>query len=109
MGDGILAIFPVDTAGSAERACGQAIKAVRAARAGMASLNSELRGRGDDPLEFGVALHIGEVMYGNIGAPDRLDFTVIGPTVNLASRLRHCASPWAAPSWHRSPSRTLAM
>lgn len=97
MGDGLLAIFPVDAAGSAERACGQAIKAVRGARAGMASLNGELRGRGDDPLEFGVALHIGEVMYGNIGAPDRLDFTVIGPTVNLASRLEALCKPLNRP------------
>jgi class 3 adenylate cyclase len=97
MGDGLLAIFPVDAAGSAERACNQAIKSVRAARAGMASLNGERQGRGDSALEFGVALHIGEVMYGNIGAPDRLDFTVIGPTVNLASRLETLCKPLRCP------------
>lgn len=97
MGDGLLAIFPIDAAGSAKRACSQAIKSVRAARAGMASLNSERLGKGDKPLEFGVALHIGEVMYGNIGAPDRLDFTVIGPTVNLASRLEALCRPLNCP------------
>ncbi|MCH8992124.1 MAG: right-handed parallel beta-helix repeat-containing protein [Acidobacteria bacterium] len=42
---------------------------------------------GDPPLRFGIALHVGEVAYGNIGAPDRLDFTVVGPAVNVAARL----------------------
>ena len=97
MGDGLLAIFPIDAAGSEKRACAQAIKSVRAARAGMASLNAERRSQGKTPLAFGVALHIGEVMYGNIGAPDRLDFTVIGPTVNLASRLESLSKPLGCP------------
>ena len=44
-------------------------------------------GGGESPLDFGLALHLGDVMYGNIGAPDRLDFTVIGPAVNFVSRL----------------------
>ncbi len=87
IGDGLLAIFPIADAGSAERACQQALKAARAAHAGMAGLNGERQAAGEPPLQFGLALHLGEVMYGNIGAPDRLDFTVIGPTVNLASRL----------------------
>ncbi|MGI9417120.1 MAG: adenylate/guanylate cyclase domain-containing protein [Geminicoccaceae bacterium] len=97
MGDGLLAIFPIETAGSAGRACNQAIKSVRAARAGMASLNGERQRRGERSLEFGVALHVGEVMYGNIGAPDRLDFTVIGPAVNLASRLEACCKALRCP------------
>lgn len=86
MGDGLLAIFPTETAGPTA-ACDQALKAARGARAGMASLNSERLAAGNEPLGFGLALHRGDVIYGNIGAPDRLDFTVIGPTVNLASRL----------------------
>jgi adenylate cyclase len=86
MGDGLLAIFPTETAG-ATLACDRALKAARGARAGMAALNGERKARGECPLQFGLALHLGDVMYGNIGAPDRLDFTVIGPTVNLASRL----------------------
>lgn len=97
MGDGLLAIFPIDSIGSTARACSQAIKSVRAARAGMASLNAERRGRREEALEFGVALHIGNVMYGNIGAPDRLDFTVIGPAVNLASRLEAQCKPLGCP------------
>ena len=87
MGDGLLAIFPIDDRGAEGRACERALKAVRAARAGMAALNGERQANDQPPLEFGVALHVGEVMYGNIGAPDRLDFTVIGPAVNLANRL----------------------
>jgi adenylate cyclase len=86
MGDGLLAIFPIEPAG-ASLACDRALKAARGARAGMAALNGERKAIGESPLEFGLALHLGDVMYGNIGAPDRLDFTVIGPTVNLASRL----------------------
>jgi class 3 adenylate cyclase len=86
MGDGLLAIFPTEAVG-ASVACDQALKAARGARAGMAALNSERQARGDNALAFGLALDLGDVMYGNIGAPDRLDFTVIGPTVNRASRL----------------------
>jgi adenylate cyclase len=44
-------------------------------------------------VRFGLALHIGEVMFGNIGASQRLDFTVIGPAVNHAARLEKLCSP----------------
>jgi adenylate cyclase len=92
MGDGVLAIFPV--AGASPRsACDAALKAVAAARSGMAHLD-EARGRdGLAPLPFGVALHLGEVLWGNIGAADRLDFTAIGPAVNLVSRLEGLCRP----------------
>jgi adenylate cyclase len=92
MGDGALAIFPV--AGlSPGGACDAALKAVAAARAGMARLD-EARGReGLEPLPFGVALHLGQVLWGNIGAADRLDFTAIGPAVNLVSRLEGLCRP----------------
>ena len=86
MGDGLLAIFPTETEGAA-KACDRALKAARGARAGMAALNSERMAAGESPLAFGLALHLGDVMHGNIGAPDRLDFTVIGPAVNFVSRL----------------------
>ena len=49
--------------------------------------NRELQAWGLPVLKAGIALHVGDVMYGNIGAPDRLDFTVIGPAVNLVSRI----------------------
>jgi adenylate cyclase len=86
MGDGLLAIFPIEREGPA-LACDRALKAARGARAGMAALNGERKAAGEAPLAFGLALHLGDVMHGNIGAPDRLDFTVIGPAVNLVSRL----------------------
>ena len=53
----------------------------------MAALNARRSERGDEILGFGIALHAGEVMYGNIGGAKRLDFTIIGPAVNLATRL----------------------
>jgi len=84
MGDGMLAIFPLE----GERACWRAVEAAIDARKAMAALNEELRARGDEALGFGIALHVGEVMYGNIGTADRLDFTVVGPAVNLTSRLQ---------------------
>lgn len=83
MGDGLLAIFPLTAPG----APGRALAAVRDARAGMAALNETRRGRGQNPLGYGIGVHVGDVMYGNIGSRRRLDFTVIGPAVNVASRL----------------------
>jgi class 3 adenylate cyclase len=85
IGDGVLAIFPV-TGASAE-ACEAALRAVAAARAGMAHLDGVRQAQGLPPLPFGAALHLGEILWGNIGAADRLDFTAIGPAVNLACRL----------------------
>jgi adenylate cyclase len=92
IGDGVLAIFPV--AGATPRgACDAALSAVAAARAGMAHLDDARRRDGLAPLPFGVALHLGEILWGNIGAADRLDFTAIGPAVNLVSRLEGLCRP----------------
>jgi adenylate cyclase len=80
MGDGLLAIFPVGAA---------ALKAGRAARNLIAALGaSDGNGSG---LRFGLALHVGDVLFGNIGSGNRLDFTCIGPAVNLAARLEKLA------------------
>ncbi len=92
IGDGVLAIFPV--AGGAPRdACDAALRAVAAARAGMAHLDAARGQQGLSPLRFGAALHLGEILWGNIGAADRLDFTAIGPAVNLVSRLEGLCRP----------------
>jgi adenylate cyclase len=92
MGDGVLAIFPV--AGATPRgACEAALSAVAAARIGMAHLDEARRRDGLEPLPFGAALHLGEILWGNIGAADRLDFTAIGPAVNLVSRLEGLCRP----------------
>jgi adenylate cyclase len=92
IGDGVLAIFPV-TGGSPRAACDAALRAVSAARAGMAHLDVARRSQGLPPLPFGAALHLGEMLWGNIGAADRLDFTAIGPAVNLVSRLEGLCRP----------------
>lgn len=86
IGDGLLAIFPVLTKGEGA-ACNAALLAVHAARDGMARLDRERLEINLPPLPFGVGLHLGRVVYGNIGAPDRLDFTAIGSAVNVASRI----------------------
>jgi adenylate cyclase len=85
IGDGLLAIFPVS--GAPAGACEAALRAVVAAGAGMAHLDAERQAQGLPSLAFGAALHLGEILWGNIGAADRLDFTAIGPAVNLVSRL----------------------
>lgn len=90
MGDGVLAIFPVEQAGSAAAACDAAVGAVRAIRRGLAA--------GPEPVAFAAALHLGPVLYGNIGSPDRLDFTVLGPAVNLTSRLEGLAKQLDRPT-----------
>ena len=88
MGDGLLAIFPIALDDSdANDVCGRVLKAARAARANVAALDASDGGKLGHTLRFGLALHVGEVLYGNIGAVGRLDFTCIGPAVNLAARL----------------------
>jgi class 3 adenylate cyclase len=91
IGDGVLAIFPVT--GAPVEACEAALRAVVAARAGMAHLDAVRRAQGLPPLPFGAALHLGEILWGNIGAADRLDFTAIGSAVNLVSRLEGLCRP----------------
>ena len=91
IGDGVLAIFPVT--GTPAEACEAALRAVVAARAGMAHLDAVRQAQGLPPLPFGAALHLGDILWGNIGAADRLDFTAIGPAVNLVSRLEGLCRP----------------
>jgi adenylate cyclase len=86
MGDGVLALFTQGADCSPAEACGHALDA---AREGLAAMTEANLGRppGTPELQAGVALHYGTVSYGNIGIIDRLDFTVIGPDVNLTSRI----------------------
>jgi adenylate cyclase len=86
IGDAVLAVFPVSNDGPAV-ACRAARAAAAQAHARLDALNARRAAAAQPPLRHGIALHIGEVQYGNIGAEERLDFTVIGPAVNLASRL----------------------
>ncbi len=90
MGDGLLAIFPA-VAEAEGPVCGEAMAAAREARVRMAEANRLRAEAGEPTLQFGLALHVGDVLYGNIGGPGRLDFTTIGPAVNLAARLETLA------------------
>jgi adenylate cyclase len=83
IGDGLLAIFPL----SQSDACANLLRAVSEARQAMIALNKRNGETGRVPLNYGIGIHVGDVMYGNIGSSARLDFTVIGPAVNMASRL----------------------
>ena len=83
IGDGLLAIFPL----SDPQACANLLHAVTEARRAMTALNETNEKAGWAPLNYGIGVHVGDVMYGNIGSSSRLDFTVIGPAVNMASRL----------------------
>jgi len=83
IGDGLLAIFPL----SQPQACANLLHAVAEARQAMVALNEKNSDIGRAPLNYGIGIHVGDVMYGNIGSRSRLDFTVIGPAVNMASRL----------------------
>ena len=89
IGDAILAIFPIEErhAGDPCRACAASMTAARAALENAKKLSAERREGGKATFRCGIALHVGDVMYGNIGAADRLDFTVVGPAVNLVSRI----------------------
>jgi adenylate cyclase len=89
IGDGLLAIFPIDGApGAAAR---NALEAAKEAQAALQRLDADPVMAGELPLRVVVALHIGTAIYGNIGAAQRLDFTVIGPAVNLVSRVEAVA------------------
>lgn len=94
IGDAVFAIFPIGDAGrrledSPEhgRAGMAALAAAEAALARVAALNGARRALAQPPIAFGVALHLGDVSYGNIGVEERLDFTVIGPAANEVARL----------------------
>ncbi|MFQ5958587.1 MAG: adenylate/guanylate cyclase domain-containing protein [Alphaproteobacteria bacterium] len=86
MGDGMLAVFPCGNAPACD-AAGAALVAAVAALEALDALNRERAAAGKPTLHTGLALHYGNVMYGNIGAADRLDFTVIGPAVNVVARV----------------------
>ncbi|MGA7527216.1 MAG: adenylate/guanylate cyclase domain-containing protein [Pseudolabrys sp.] len=91
IGDGLLGIFPIEHADKAATAARCALDAAMQAVEAARGLMHDPPLVDEPPLEIVVALHIGTVIYGNIGAADRLDFTVIGPAVNLVSRIESVA------------------
>jgi adenylate cyclase len=92
MGDGMLAIFPLLGETQAET-CRNAIDAAREAMHALDRVNGARAEASKPVAEVDLALHIGEVLYGNVGAADRLDFTVIGPAVNEAARIETLCEP----------------
>jgi adenylate cyclase len=91
IGDGLLSIFPIESADKASAAARNALAAATEAVKAVRGLTNDPLLLSEPPLEIVVALHIGTAIYGNIGAADRLDFTVIGPAVNLVSRVEAVA------------------
>ena len=92
IGDGLLAIFPLAGNGDdAGEVCRRALAAARETRALIEALDKPA-GDSEGAIRFGLALHVGQVQYGNIGGGNRLDFTCIGPAVNLAARLEKVAA-----------------
>ena len=95
IGDAVLAIFPIEhdhdggreTQADVGIACERAVNAINAARAAIAETNNDQRDAEKSEINFGIGLHIGDLTYGNIGIPERLEFTVIGSAVNEASRI----------------------
>jgi adenylate cyclase len=88
IGDAILIVFPTSPKGDCRQACKAALEAARDAFNGIATVNMRRSRAGQPAIRFGVGLHVGEVIYGNIGTPDRLNFTVMGAAVNRAARLQ---------------------
>ncbi|MFQ5974184.1 MAG: adenylate/guanylate cyclase domain-containing protein [Alphaproteobacteria bacterium] len=84
MGDGLLATFEL---AESEEVCSRAMGAAEEALSRIGALNERRAALGQRLGQFSLTLHVGEVMYGNIGSRDRLDFTVVGPAVNLAARI----------------------
>ncbi len=82
LGDGVLAVFP-----SADDEQGSGRECIRALAAGREALQNARDSGLDDYVQFGIGMHYGEVLYGNIGSKTRLDFTVLGQAVNIASRI----------------------
>jgi adenylate cyclase len=87
MGDGVLAIFPAADDDDFSSASEQALEAALEALEQLGMINRSRRETERSEVRIGIGLHLGEVIFGNVGAADRLDFTVIGPAVNLASRI----------------------
>lgn len=88
IGDAALAIFPIaDDAFSESEARQQALIAAQDAISRAKDINAVRQSRGDEPFEYGIGLHVGQIMYGNIGVPNRVEFSVIGAAANEAARI----------------------
>ena len=88
IGDAALAIFPIaDDRFTEIEARKLALVAAKDAIVRAETVNAERAARGDEPFGYGIGLHVGRIMYGNIGVPSRVEFSVIGPAANEAARI----------------------
>lgn len=91
IGDAMLIIFPFGAGGDREacerEVCQAALDSAIDAFDSLATVNFSRRRKSEPEIRFGLGLDVGKVIYGNVGAPDRLAFTVMGPTVNRTARL----------------------
>ena len=92
LGDGLLATFDT-SAKASDGPCSLALSAADEAVARVRALNKQRQASDWPAMEVDIALHLGDVLYGNVGAADRLDFTVIGPAINEASRIESLCTP----------------
>jgi adenylate cyclase len=86
-GDAVLGIFPINEQTDSNLACMNALKAATSAFERLNTLNNARADVNEAPLEFGIGLHVGDVLFGNIGVPQRLEYSVIGPAMNETARL----------------------
>jgi adenylate cyclase len=96
IGDGMLATFSFEEADRAQT-CRRALDAAIEAMRNIEALNTAREARGAPPASVDLALHLGDALYGNVGATDRLDFTVIGPAINEAARIEALCEPLGRP------------
>jgi adenylate cyclase len=90
LGDGFLALFPCERHHApSEIACQAALKAAVKATSRMADLNGRRKADGLPAIGYGIGLHVGNVMFGNVGLSDRLTFSVFGSAVNQVQRLQN--------------------
>jgi len=82
LGDAVLGLFRIE--GAPDEACGRALAAAHEARRRLGASQSSA----DGPLDFGISLHLGQVIYGNVGVPERLQFTLVGSAVNEVVRVQ---------------------
>lgn len=93
MGDGILAIYPAETEDELPVACARALIGAEKAVRALDTCNAARRAEGRAEADVGIALHVGDMFYGNIGARTKLDFTVMGPAVNRVARIERLCAP----------------
>ena len=98
IGDASLAVFPIGDGKSGEsEACRDAVNAARNAIRAAETANAKRAATELPTFEYGIGLHLGQVLYGNIGIPTRLEFSVIGPAANEAARIEALSKECAVP------------